>query len=127
MNINAYPLKGTTSMNKGGKKEIDKEDKRGKKEHWMVHVRHFDFALSFGITMILAILFGLFAGKWLDQRLGSGPAFMLLGIIFGVGAGFYRLWSELSSLQQEESIKKKPTPGKNQGRETVREDDTKRK
>ncbi|MGI5875485.1 MAG: AtpZ/AtpI family protein [Dethiobacteria bacterium] len=102
-------------------------NKKDKKNHWMIYVRHIDFALSFGITMILTTLLGIFGGKWIDQQLGTGPIFLLLGIILGIGAGFYSLWSELINLQQEESRKKMPTPGKNKERVIVREDDNKQK
>ena len=30
-------------------------NKKDKKDHWIIYVRYFSFALSFGVTMILAI------------------------------------------------------------------------
>ncbi|NLA05143.1 MAG: AtpZ/AtpI family protein [Firmicutes bacterium] len=70
------------------------------KRKWIKHARYINLAISFGLTMVLTILLGVYGGLWLDRRLGSTPLFLLLGIFLGVGAGFYNLWSELSKLNE---------------------------
>ena len=77
-----------------------------KKKNWLKYARYINLALSFGISMILILLLGIFGGDWLDRRLGTSPLFLLLGIFLGVGAGFYNLWSELSKLVEIEKYKK---------------------
>lgn len=69
-----------------------------KKSDWVKQARYLNMALSLGISMVLVILLGVFGGDWLDRRLGTSPAFLLLGIFLGIGAGFYNLWSELSAI-----------------------------
>ncbi|HOB29064.1 MAG: AtpZ/AtpI family protein [Dethiobacteria bacterium] len=76
------------------------------KKGFMKYVRYTNLALSYGLTMILAIFLGFYGGDWLDRRLGTSPIFMLLGIFLGVGAGFYSLWSELSKLIEINKEKK---------------------
>lgn len=68
------------------------------KKSWIKYLRYLNLALSFGISMVLTILLGVYGGDWLDRRLGTSPVFLLLGIFLGIGAGFYNLWSELSKL-----------------------------
>lgn len=70
------------------------------RKRWIKQLRHFNLAFSFGISMILVLLLGVYGGHWLDQRFGTSPVFLLLGIFLGVGAGFYNLWSELSKLNE---------------------------
>lgn len=47
-----------------------------------------------GITLLLTTLAGVLAGYWVDQRLGTLPIFVLVGLLLGMGAGalaVYRL------------------------------------
>ncbi|MBR6399626.1 MAG: AtpZ/AtpI family protein [Firmicutes bacterium] len=41
-----------------------------------------------GVSMLVPILICLFAGVFLDRRLGTSPWIMTVGIILGVAAGF---------------------------------------
>jgi F0F1-type ATP synthase assembly protein I len=86
-----------------------------KKPQWVRFIHHGNLALSFGITMIAAVFLGLYGGWWVDRRLGTFPAFMLLGVFLGVGAGFYSLWQELNALM-----------GKKPEKESELEDDEQR-
>ena len=45
-----------------------------------------------GIAMGLSIAFFAIAGDWLDDRLGTQPLFVLLGVFLGFGGGFYSLY-----------------------------------
>ncbi len=76
------------------------------KKRWLKYARYINLAFSFGISMILTMLLGIFGGDWLDRRLGTSPLFLLLGIFLSVGAGFYNLWSELSKLVEIDKHKK---------------------
>jgi len=45
-----------------------------------------------GIAMVIATFIGLYAGLWLDGRLGTKPLFTLVFLIIGIAAGFWNLW-----------------------------------
>ena len=40
-----------------------------------------------GLDFAVAIAIGLYAGWWLDKKLGSTPWLMIIGLLFGVAAG----------------------------------------
>jgi len=44
-----------------------------------------------GIQMAVSVLLCLLGGNWLDQRWGTSPLFLILGVFLGGGAGFYNL------------------------------------
>jgi len=48
-----------------------------------------------GLTMALAIALFAIGGNWVDERLGTGPLFVLLGAFLGFGGGFYRMYAQL--------------------------------
>lgn len=76
------------------------------KKSWMKTAQYLNLAFSLGVSMVLIMLLGIYGGNWLDNRLGSSPFFLLLGIILGTGAGFYNLWSELSKLVEIDKRRK---------------------
>ncbi len=46
------------------------------------------------------MLAGLGGGYWLDRRLGTRPAFLLLGGAFGVGAALYHFFKTVAVLDK---------------------------
>jgi F0F1-type ATP synthase assembly protein I len=48
-----------------------------------------------GFQFAAAILLFLYAGKWLDGKLGTAPLFLILGVFVGAGAGFYSMYRKL--------------------------------
>jgi ATP synthase protein I len=42
-----------------------------------------------GLTIVIPIVIGAFAGKFLDGKLNTGPLFILLGLLLGLIAGVY--------------------------------------
>jgi len=50
-------------------------------------------ASAVGLTFVAAIILGLAAGWWLDGRLDTSPACLLLGLFFGIAAGFKNLFT----------------------------------
>ena len=56
--------------------------------------------IGVGMQFAGAILLFLFAGRWLDERLGTGPWLLLLGTMVGGAAGFYYLYRQLTSAQR---------------------------
>ena len=45
-----------------------------------------------GMILLVTTLAGVAAGYWLDQRLGTLPAFVLLGFLGGAGIGAVGIW-----------------------------------
>lgn len=44
-----------------------------------------------GFTMAAAVAIGALGGRWLDQRLGTEPWFLVLGFFLGTVAGFVQM------------------------------------
>lgn len=58
-----------------------------------------------GIQFAGAILLFLFAGRWLDERLGTSPWLLLLGVFVGAGAGFFSIYRQLVVAPRERKEK----------------------
>lgn len=46
---------------------------------------------SVGFEFVFSVLVPGALGWWLDRKFGTGPWLLLVGLLFGFGAGFYRL------------------------------------
>lgn len=55
-----------------------------------------------GLQFALSILLFLYAGQWLDRRLGTDPWLMILGVFTGAGASFYSMYRKLMAIQERE-------------------------
>ena len=60
-----------------------------------------------GLQFVIAILGGLYAGQWLDRKLGSAPWFLVIGVFLGAGLSFYGMYSKLMKAQTREDAAKK--------------------
>ena len=47
---------------------------------------------TIGLTLVLATVIGLAGGYWLDRWLGTSPWLTLIGLGFGIAAGFVNLF-----------------------------------
>jgi ATP synthase protein I len=54
-----------------------------------------------GLDMVLAVVVGLFGGRWLDHRLGTHGWLTVIGFMFGVAEGFNILWKAARRLREE--------------------------
>ncbi|QUH19098.1 AtpZ/AtpI family protein [Alkaliphilus sp. B6464] len=45
-----------------------------------------------GISMVVSIMISLYIGKWLDDRLGTGPVFLFIFIIIGIASAFMNVF-----------------------------------
>jgi len=54
-----------------------------------------------GLQLVLSILLGFWAGRWLDQRVGGGGWLTLIGFGFGVAAGFRSLYEAAKKMREE--------------------------
>lgn len=48
-----------------------------------------------GLTIALSTALFAWLGSWADDRLGTEPALVLVGVFLGFGAGFYSMLSKL--------------------------------
>jgi ATP synthase protein I len=55
-----------------------------------------------GMTFVVAILGGLYLGQWLDQKLGTAPWLLIIGVFVGAGASFYSMYTKLMAAQARE-------------------------
>lgn len=88
-------------------------------EEW----RHYDLALTFGITLILSMILGYFGGRVADRYLGIDPYGGLVGILLGVIAAFRSLWRDLQRVPQ----RGQPFHVKEEYRNRLYEDDEERR
>lgn len=56
-----------------------------------------------GLQFAASILLFLYAGQWVDRRLGTKPWGLLVGVFVGAGAAFYSMYRRLmADLRREE-------------------------
>jgi len=55
-----------------------------------------------GIQFAFAIIVFLYAGQWLDNRLGTNGLFTIAGVFIGAGAAFYSMYRRISSAQKQD-------------------------
>ena len=64
-----------------------------------------DFA-GVGMQFALAIIVFLFAGQWLDERLGTNGLFTIAGVFIGAGAAFYSMYRKISAVQKQDDAER---------------------
>src|SRR2546423_1718393 len=65
-----------------------------------------DFA-GLGIQFAFAIVAFLFAGQWLDKRLGTNSLFTIVGVFVGAGGAFYNMYRKVSAAQRRDDEERK--------------------
>ena len=55
-----------------------------------------------GLQFAVSILGGLYAGQWVDTKLGSAPWFLIIGVFLGAGLSFYSMYRKLMAAQARE-------------------------
>ena len=69
-------------------------------------MRRWQAALRFigvGWYVGLSILGGVLAGLWLDNRFGSKPVFVILGLVLGIAVAVYGLYKMFSYLTNDKN------------------------
>ena len=54
-----------------------------------------------GLDFAVAVAIGTYGGWWLDKKLGWTPWLTILGLLFGVAAGFNVLYKAAKRLKEE--------------------------
>lgn len=60
-----------------------------------------------GFEFLAALMVGLFLGQWIDQKLGSEPWAMIIGVFSGGAAAIYDMYRR--SMAELERDRSKPT------------------
>jgi ATP synthase protein I len=68
-----------------------------------------------GFEFAVAILLGVFAGQWLDRRIGTAPWLVILGVAVGAAAGFYNLYRTLTTVRPQAASRGSRTGSKTGG------------
>jgi ATP synthase protein I len=56
---------------------------------------------SIGITLVVATVIGLAGGYYLDRWLGTSPWLTLVGLLFGIAAGFVNLFRSVKAAERK--------------------------
>jgi len=65
-----------------------------------------DFA-GVGLQFAAAIVIFLFAGQWVDDRLGTKGLFTILGVFIGGGAAFYLMYRKIAAARRRDDEERK--------------------
>jgi ATP synthase protein I len=57
-------------------------------QNWKGMASYATVGLEFGLSLLV----GLFGGRWLDAKLGTGPWLAIVGFGFGAAAGFRAIY-----------------------------------
>ena len=60
-----------------------------------------DFA-GVGLQFAFAIIAFLYAGQWLDNRVGTGGVFTIIGVFVGAAAAFYNMYRKIAAAQKKD-------------------------
>ncbi len=77
------------------------EDEKGRKTSPTVGLSSADFA-GVGIQFAAAIVIFLFAGQWVDNKLGTPGLFTIAGVFIGGGAAFYLMYRKITAAQRRD-------------------------
>ena len=69
-----------------------------------------DFA-GVGLQFAAAIVVFLFAGQWVDDRLGTSGLFTIVGVFVGGGGAFYLMYRKIVAAQRRDDEEKSANRG----------------
>ena len=55
-----------------------------------------------GLQFAVSIIVFLYAGQWLDGKLGTAPWLLIIGVFTGAGLAFYSMYRKLMAAQARE-------------------------
>ena len=64
-----------------------------------------------GIQLAAAVALFFFLGRWLDEKMGTGPWLMLIGALIGAGGGLYGFIRTAVKAGNEENAVSRETEG----------------
>lgn len=60
-----------------------------------------------GLQFAVAIVLFLLIGQWADRKLGTSPAFLLIGVFAGGSAAFWSMYRRVSAAQKADDERRK--------------------
>ena len=60
-----------------------------------------------GLQFAATIVIFLFAGQWVDDKLGTSGLFTIVGVFIGGGAAFYLLYRKITAAQRRDDEQRK--------------------
>jgi len=60
-----------------------------------------------GLQFAIAIVVFLFAGQWLDKRLGFNGLFTTVGVFVGAAGAFYLMYRKIAAAQKQDDEERK--------------------
>ena len=63
--------------------------------------------LTVGIQLALTVVILFFAGRWLDEKFGTGPWLMLAGLLIGIVGGMIKFFRSALELGREEDARRR--------------------
>ena len=72
------------------------------KEDWSKIMRGLGLITQIGIVIVVNIGVGFFLGYLLDNYLGTAMIFKLLGLLVGIGSGFYSNYKLMENIFKDE-------------------------
>ena len=60
------------------------------------------------VQFVITILICLYAGMWLDRKLGTAPWLLVLGVVVGASAGFFTMYHVLMAENRKADRDKRP-------------------
>jgi F0F1-type ATP synthase assembly protein I len=60
-----------------------------------------------GLQFAAAIVIFLFAGQWVDNRLGTRGLFTIMAVFIGGGAAFYLMYRKITAAQRRDDEERK--------------------
>jgi F0F1-type ATP synthase assembly protein I len=76
-----------------------------------------DFA-GMGLQFAIAIVIFLFAGQWVDNRLGFNGLFTIVGVFVGASAAFYNMYRKISAAQKQDDAEREANRRNDSGSRT---------
>jgi F0F1-type ATP synthase assembly protein I len=70
-----------------------------------------DFA-GVGLQFAAAIVIFLFAGQWIDKKLGTSGLFTIAGVFIGGGAAFYLMYRKITAAQRRDDEERSAGSGR---------------
>jgi ATP synthase protein I len=72
--------------------------------------------LGSGFYVAGCTILGVFGGRWLDEKLGTAPGLLLLGLFLGLAVGFYGLYRTIKPLIDSSKTENKTDNAKKDNR-----------
>ncbi len=85
--------------NKDQHKDNNNKDKQKKDHGGVLHA--LALTTTIGMEFAIAVLLGYYGGQYIDQRMATGPWFMLAGVLIGLAAGTVGVYKTLKGFLGE--------------------------